>query len=173
MVLSLAACAGNDNASDAKDDDEEEETQELDKNTDEEEDDKEDPQPNVNANFEPQVILDNDDLLLTITGFEYDHDSYFSMLLQIENRSSVELVVEITDILVNGNEYDSPWINDYEPGEIEEEGNLRFYYEDCLTAYGEEIATCITFTVEVYDSETYDTLYTTDVTVYPYGEDAA
>ena len=122
--------------------------------------------------FKEQVAMDNEDLLFTITNIDTENEDYFKMNFQVENYSDMELVCDIFDVCVNGNDYDELCTISVDAEETED-GALRFYYEDCLEEYGEERATKITFTLEVYDGEDYDSLYETQVTVYPYGERAA
>ena len=121
--------------------------------------------------FKEQVAMDNDDILVTITGIDTEDEDYFKMNFLVENLSDGKLVCDIYDICVNGNDYDESCTISAGAGE-RTDGALRFYYEDCLEEYGEERATKISFTLEVLD-ENYEELYETQVAVYPYGERAA
>ena len=109
---------------------------------------------------EEQVIVDQDDVKITVTGFT-DHDIWGEQLdLTIENGTDLNLRVSLEYLTINNYMMTDLFAPSVAAGKSSKEA-LSFSGTSMEAAGIDEIAE-ITFAMNVYDEDTYDDLFITD-----------
>jgi outer membrane lipopolysaccharide assembly protein LptE/RlpB len=97
------------------------------------------------------LLVDNEDCIVKVTGFDQNDLLGFSMKLFIENKEDENLMFSIRDASVNGFMIDPFWANEVAAGKKANE-TVTFLKSD-LEKNGIETVEEITFTLVVYESD--------------------
>lgn len=171
MLLSLAACGGDESNSD--DDEDEDEISDKDRNDDddEDEDDDRDLFDLKNLSFDGLTAIDNDVCKIEVTDLEYDEYLGYDFTISLENKTEGELTFTYESASAHGVQLNS--LSLYSSVLAGEKVNENVQIKEPeLEACGfyKLSAIEVTFVVE---NEEYDEVARETVTLYPYGEDAA
>lgn len=121
---------------------------------------------------EEKVLFETDDCVITITGYDTE-DYYYGFIVNVrcENRTSDKtLGFSAGDAAINGYMF-VPFFGDEATAGNSVNGEIEFDRTEMQQA-GITSVDELTIEINVYDSETYDTLYNDTVTVYPTGMSA-
>ena len=129
--------------------------------------------PYILPEVEPTVLLDDGDVVVTLTGLDQD---YFGGIMNFEivNNSEAEVVVDCNQLIVNDFACATGLYATVPAGETKED--YLYLPSDTLTKFGTGYIGKLELQLVVYDSESYDTLTEGDlveIRTSDYGEDWA
>ena len=122
------------------------------------------------APFEEIVIVDNDDYTFSITDIAKESLWGYTIRVFVENKTNAEAIFSWDAVSVNGFMCDPFWAVSL-PAGLKTNEDISFFQED-FDLNGITEVTDITFTLGVSDAESWETLFSTDYTLYPLGEEA-
>ena len=176
MVVLFAACAASDADDDSdKEDDVKQEEKDNEANDDEEEEGKDkDEQDLGEISFTEQVVVDNDECVITITGIEPDGDWGYTLKAELENKSSDKTYMfSVDSASINGVVTDPYFASDVAAGKKARE-DISFMDENLeKNDIGEYTDIELTFSVSDADDWSAENVAEETVHIYPYGEDNA
>lgn len=122
--------------------------------------------------FAEQVLVEDDNCTVKITGIETDSIWGYTLKLFLENKTDVELMYTVDDVSVNGFMCDPFWASTV-TANMKSNEEISFS-EEAFDRNGIESPTEITFTLRVYDSNDWEAPYLVEqeFTIYPLGEAA-
>ena len=96
------------------------------------------------------VLVENDDIIVKVTGTEQDDLWGYTMKVFLENKTDKELMFSVDDVSVNGYMCDPFWASTVAAGK---KANEKITFSDAAFAEnGSEAVEEISFTLHVYDS---------------------
>lgn len=122
--------------------------------------------------FEEQILVDNENCTVKITGIEEDAIWGYTLKAYLENKTDLELMYAMDKVSVNGFMCDPFWASSV-TAQMKANEEISFS-KDSLKKNGIAYPTDITFTLRVYDNNDWsaDALVEQEFTVYPMGEEA-
>ena len=117
------------------------------------------------AQASDQVLVDDENATVIVTGFEMDDIFGYVGNLYIVNKTDKSIMVSVEDVSVNGYMIDPLFATQVEPG-ISKYSQMS-WTEDDLTENGITEVTDIEFTLEIHDYDSWDMLYSGACTVQP------
>ncbi|MEE8885432.1 MAG: hypothetical protein SOI56_02540 [Eubacteriales bacterium] len=118
-----------------------------------------------------QVLVDDENVYVEITSIEHDSIWGYTWKMNLKNHTDQTLMYSMENVSVNGIMSDPFWAEEVAPGK-EANSDVSWSTTDFEDNDIEQV-TEVSFTLHVYDSETYETDYVNqEFTVYPLGEDA-
>lgn len=138
--------------------------------TKEEETVKEETKPEIT--FTEQVLVDDENCTVKITGIEEDAIWGYTLKVYLENKTDLELMYSVDNVSVNGYMCDPFWANTVTTG-MKANEEISFS-TDSFERNGIETPTDIQLTLRVSDNNDWmaDPLVEEEYTVYPMGEEA-
>lgn len=118
-----------------------------------------------------ETLVDNDDVIVTLTGIEPDGKYGYTWKIYIENKSpDRDIYVTADDVSVNGLML-NPYF--YETVTAGSKLNTEMYWYTSDFEFAEITdVTMVEFTLDINDDDTYDDIFEDTYTIYPQGEDA-
>lgn len=115
-----------------------------------------------------QLLLDTDAVTVTYTGLQTDEYGDTVMGLYIENKTDAGIGLSIEDCSINGYMCDPYWAEELPANKVSY-GEVNWYKDDLTQngITGTDDITDISFTLSVYDPDTYEDLTLEPVTVNP------
>lgn len=122
--------------------------------------------------FTEQVLVDDENCAVTVTGIEEDGLWGYTLKVLLENKTDLELMYAIDGVAVNGFMCDPFWAASV-TAQMKANEEISFAAE-AFERNGIEVPTEITFTLRVYDNNdwTADALVEQKFAIYPMGEEA-
>lgn len=170
MMLSLVACGGGEQQSNASENSGKIDTSAT-ESTGSESKDSENNQVEE-LTFEEITVVDNDQCLIKITGIDPDNMWGYTLKAYVENKSSDKTYMfSVTNAAVNGVQTEPGFATEIAAGKKSNE-EISFSDND-LSSHGVGNFTDIELSFKVYDSNDWsaDAVAKETVHVYPYGED--
>lgn len=132
------------------------------------------PEDTTSVDFEPVVVIDNDDCKIEITGIDPDDFMGYTLKAYFENKTDdTSMTFSVDSASINGVVSDPYFSTDVIAGA---KSNDNIYFDtDILAKHGIKDFTDICLTFRVYDSVDYmaDDLAYETVHIYPKGQDNA
>ena len=122
--------------------------------------------------FAEQILVDDDNCTVKITGIDADNLWGYTLKVFLENKTELELMYTVDCVSVNGFMCDPFWASTV-TANMKSNEEISFS-EETFERNSIETPTEITFTLRIYDNNNWeaDYLVEQEFTIYPLGEDA-
>ena len=126
----------------------------------------------VEVTFAEQVLVEDDNCTVKVTGIEADGLWGYTLKVFLENKTDTELMYSLEKVAVNGFMCDPFWATSV-TAKMRSNEEISFS-SDSFEKNGITIPTDISFTLRVYDNNDWsaDAFVEEDFVIYPLGEDA-